>query len=536
MHTILQQGRNCWRLVHAKRVALLMDGEAYFAALRAALEQAKKTIFIIGWDIDSRMFLTRDNVRESPVQLSEFLDASVRHRPGLHAYVLTWDFAALYTLERESFPRYKWQWRTHRRFHFHMDDSHPLGGCHHQKIVVIDDAVAFVGGFDLTKCRWDTQEHRADESRRIDPDGNFYAPFHDFQMTVDGAAAAALGDLARTRWQRATGKKLHLPPRIDHDPWPFYLNPDMENTQVAIARTEPAHANNPAVREVEQLYLDAIAAAQHSIYIESQYLTSATIGQALADRLRAANGPEILIVVPQQTHGWLEQATMDVLRARLLHKLRAADRYNRLRVCYPIVPGLVHDCINVHAKLLIIDDKLVRIGSANLSNRSMGLDTECDLAIEAAQSQRIRQAIAAFRNRLLAHHLGVSPERVAQALVRNDSLLTAAASLRHGDRTLRELDGRVSEVLDKTIPNAAIIDPERPLDPETLLAQWLPGYAGGAKNATRPLAKTRRLVHDGVLVTLGITLRLTPLERWLDAAFAKTHQWLRESLPRSSDS
>ena len=536
MRTILQPGRNCWRRAHADRVALLMDGEAYFTAFRAAVEQAKHTIFIIGWDIDSRMLLARDNDGKSPVELSEFLDTRVRHRSGIQAYVLTWDFAALYALERESFPQYKWQWRTHRRFHFHMDDSHPLGGCHHQKIVVIDDAIAFVGGFDLTKCRWDTPEHRAEDPRRIDPDGNLYAPFHDFQMAVDGAAAAALGDLARIRWQRATGKKLYPPPRIDSNPWPFFLQPDMTNTQVAIARTEPAYAGNPAVREVEQLYLDAIAAARRSIYLESQYLTSATIGQALADRLRAVNGPEILIVVPQQTHGWLEQATMDVLRARLLKKLREADRYQRLQVFYPVVPGLVNDCINVHAKFLIIDDKLIRIGSANLSNRSMGLDTECDLAIEAAQNRHISQSIVAFRSHLLAHHLGVNEQQVAQALANQGSLLKAVTGLRHGDRTLKELDGSVPDILDKTLPNAAIIDPERPLDPETLLARWVPGYAGETKNATRPLDKMRRLISDGTLVMLGITLRVTSLERWLDTAFAKTHRWLRKGSPHSSDS
>ncbi|MEZ5584304.1 MAG: phospholipase D-like domain-containing protein [Candidatus Competibacteraceae bacterium] len=122
-------------------------------------------------------------------------------------------------------------------------------------------------------------------------------------------------------------------------------------------------------------------------------------------RLCEPNGPEIMLILPMQTSGWLEQTTMDVLRARLLEKLRAADRHGRLRIYYPVVPELTDACVNVHVKLMIVDDRLLRIGSANLSNRSMGLDTECDLAIEAHDDDQ-RRAIVAFRNHLLSQHSG----------------------------------------------------------------------------------------------------------------------------------
>ena len=81
-----------------------------------------------------------------------------------------------------------------------------------------------------------------------------------------------------------------------------------------------------AVREIEQLLIDAIAAAQQTIYIENQYFTSHSIGDALAKRLDEEQGPEIVIILPQQTVGWLSQNTMDVLRERLLKRLQAADR------------------------------------------------------------------------------------------------------------------------------------------------------------------------------------------------------------------
>ncbi len=38
----------------------------------------------------------------------------------------------------------------------------------------------------------------------------------------------------------------------------------------------------------------------------------------------------------------------------------------------------------VHSKVMIVDDGFLRVGSANLNNRSMGADTECDLAFEAS--------------------------------------------------------------------------------------------------------------------------------------------------------
>ena len=95
------------------------------------------------------------------------------------------------------------------------------------------------------------------------------------------------------------------------------------------------------------------------------------------------------------------------------------DSHHRLRLYRPCIPGLGDQCVNVHSKITFIDDQFLRVGSANLNNRSMGLDTECDLALEAGGEQRIRSAISAFRSRLLAEHLGV-PRR-ALTLIRGET-------------------------------------------------------------------------------------------------------------------
>lgn len=225
--------------------------------------RARHSIFVLGWDLDSRTELAPEGAEDAlPTALGEFLNALVKRRRELHVYLLNWDFVMLYAADRETMPRYKLAWRTHRRVHFELDGAHPIGGSHHQKVVVIDDAMAFVGGIDLTHCRWDTPTHCADDPRRAHPDGGTCPPFHDLQMAVDGDAAAALGELARERWRRATGKRPDIPAETTSDrPWPPALEPDLTDVTVAISRTEPRYDDHPEVQEIKQLYLDAIAAA-----------------------------------------------------------------------------------------------------------------------------------------------------------------------------------------------------------------------------------------------------------------------------------
>ncbi|HEV7822011.1 MAG TPA: hypothetical protein VGO84_12590, partial [Burkholderiales bacterium] len=116
---ILAPGRNCWRVEHADRFGLLIDGSNYFSALRDALTRARRTIFILGWDIDSRMRLLPQPAADGlPDQLGDFLNALVERSTELRAYVLSWDFAMLYALEREWLPLYKLDWRTHKRMNF----------------------------------------------------------------------------------------------------------------------------------------------------------------------------------------------------------------------------------------------------------------------------------------------------------------------------------------------------------------------------------------------------------------------------------
>jgi phospholipase D1/2 len=474
---ILRAKSTHWRREPAQRAAVLVDGEAYFAAFRAACLRAERVIRIVGWDIHSRMRLVPGEPEDAlPAELGPFLNALLRRRHRLRIDVLIWDFAAIYTIEREPLPLLNREWRVHRHMRLRFAADHPVGASHHQKVVVIDDAIAFVGGIDLTMRRWDSSAHRRLDPRRVDPSGDAYAPFHDVQTLVDGAAAQAIAELARERWNRAIGKPLP-PVEATDDAWPAHVTPDFRDVCVAIARTEPACQSRREVHEVQALWLAGIAAARRMLYVENQYLTANVIGEALEHRLGEREGPEIVIVLPRRCHGWLEQTALAGCQARLIRRLRGADRHGRLRVLYPVVSGTGEredGWVRIHAKVLVVDDRLLRVGSSNLSNRSMGVDTECDLAIEA-EDDRTRAAIASVRNRLLGEHLGMASGAVGAA-IEAQGLLRVVDDPPPGPRCLLpvEADGFEDAPSEEDIADANVFDPERPIRPERFLDDFLP--------------------------------------------------------------
>jgi phospholipase D1/2 len=279
--------------------------------------------------------------------------------------------------------------------------------------------------------------------------------------------AASLGALARHRWQLLGETLPPVAPGALGPLWPDAVEPDLTDIDVAIARTFPPSESEPAIRECERLFVDSIAAARQSIYIESQYFTNDALGRALGARLQEPDGPEVIVVIPKECHGWVEQETMGALRDEVIRHLIAADRWRRLRVVYPAASCALGVSTFIHSKVMIVDDRFVRIGSANLSRRSMGVDTECDLALDAGSDPAHLAGVRRIRDRLIGEHLGVSGEVVARELGRDGSLRALVDARADIDRTLCRVD--LGEPVDP--PSEVLKAAADPLEPIGVVAE-----------------------------------------------------------------
>ena len=475
---LLVPGRNCWRIEQAERLALIVDAEDYFRVAKEAMLRARHSVYLIGWDFDTRIrFEPGGRTLDGPDKLGPFLRWLDRNRPELRVHVLKWDIGAFFAVARGMSPMFVMNWLTSERMRFKLDGAHPAGAAHHQKIVVVDDVLAFCGGLDMTAKRWDTRAHRDVDRRRL---GHRRDPWHDATTAVDGPVAKAIGEIARARWLAATGEELSPPPPVEPI-WPEGLRPTFEKIDVAVARTMPSYGSQREIREVERLYLDAIAAARETIYCETQYFASDRVAEALGRRLQEPDGPEVVIVNPENAEGMVELEVMDTSRSRLLGTVAGLDRRDRFMICHPVTRA--QRSIYVHAKILIVDDRLLRVGSSNLNNRSMGFDTECDIAVTArADDTDRRNVITGVRNDLLAEHLDCSREEVAEAIAAaGGSLVTAVRRLGENSaerrrRSLKPVVTAPNSVLDDFAAESKLFDPDRPPMPlrrlRALLRRW----------------------------------------------------------------
>lgn len=525
----------------ARRIAPLVDGIEYYRHLRRALIEARREVLIVGWDFHSEIDLLRGHEAERaeredgwPVRLADLLERVVREREQLHVRILIWEGASLFALERQHLPRMKRPGAGNPRLRLEWDRGTPVLGSQHEKLVTIDGRIAFVGGMDLTRSRWDAHPHEPDDERRRNPGlvPTYGAPYHDVMLALDGEAAEVLARWARERWRRATEERLEAPEPVDSDPWPPALDPLLEDRDVAFVRTQPAHAGRDEKRQVEASYLAQVRAARRLVYVETQYLTHSAFAEALAERLRDPEGPEVVLILPHGCPGVLQSMAMDTFRDGLLDLLREADPGGRLAVFWPTLSGGeeedVHEnAVYVHAKTLVIDDRLMRIGSSNLNNRSMGLDAELDaFVLVGADEGDAVAAIASYRRRLIAYLLHVEPERVARAEREQRSVVAAIESLRGGQHSLEPFEHRAREILHELRLPIELSDPGCPLAPEDAervlqaIRESTPVVAKARKAANVAIGGLRRskglLAAVVVLVALVLAWRFTPLRDLVD--------------------
>lgn len=465
MTRTLEPGRTCWQVSPCAQAGALVDARSYYRAFcRAALE-ARHRIALVGWQFDSTVHLLRGDEAatvDHPVELLAFLDWLCRRRPELEITILAWDFNPVFALEREWLQRAVFAIGTPQNLRFEFDAQHPPGASHHQKLALIDASIGFVGGIDFACARWDDRKHHADNPLRMDK-GSPCKPYHDAMAYVRGPVVRELERLFISRWQTATGQPLEPVPETSPSVT-FDDALDIAASEVALCRTSVSESER--VQEVLSLHERAIANAERLIYVETQYFTAQRIHDALIERMRRSP-IGVVVVMPEGADTPKEKLVLGAAQERLLHSLMLeADRLgSSVRVLSSAAAGAsAKSTTFIHSKVLIVDDRLLAIGSANLTNRSLLLDSELTLAFElgVGAGEDFSVSVARIRAELMAEHAGVDadPERFAcDGLIERLDALLADPSCR---LTPRQIDLALAAST-PVLKLEQFFDPDKPL-------------------------------------------------------------------------
>jgi phospholipase D1/2 len=497
MRPLLVPGETCAAVVGVDRAGVLVDGKDFYRAFYDACCAAERTILMAGWQFSCDVELVRGEDAaccKYPRTLLELLSALCEERPDLHVYMLPWDSSPVFAFEREPLQRLRLRLKGHPRIHWKMDNMHPAGASHHQKLFIVDRAVAMLGGMDVCSSRWDDRSHTASSVVR---DKNKAKPYHDVNAYVTGEAVDVLRNWFCRRWEIATHEKLELPeqPRTRIDVRASF---EVHAPRVGLSRTWPAmdKCELPELRELLRLHQRAIGQAKQLIYIENQYFSSYEIATALECRMRQG-GPllEIVMVLPKKSAGLKERISIGVYQAEILEKLTrlAKQTGHRLGVYYQTASECDGDEVPVfiHAKVLAVDDRFLLISSANLSNRSMGFDTELGVAWESHQPT---ESLRGARLELMAEHCGMTRQEAEARFARPRDLVTKLDALAKSRASLLRMHGRNRDelpgwLLRRFLPKRTPLDPANPQQ----FREGLP----------EPVAWLDRLIREPAVVLFG---------------------------------
>ena len=380
----------------------LLDGEEAFEAILGAIKEARDYVYIVGWALTPTFALARANepaLTEDDLLTRVLAEVSER----VTVKMLVWRGSTLLFQPTAAITEQACEElrRAAPRLDVRLDGTARPTHCHHQKAVVVDGQIGFVGGLDLTTLegdRWDRPGHPLRHGRN----------WHDVALTIRGEAVADLEENFALRWIAVTGERdlPHRPPAVADD-W---------RTPCQIVRTIPARTYRFARRGefgIAAAYRDAIARARHFIYLENQYLWSEEIVAALIDALARNRDRLFRIVVVLPAHADFGKYDNDKQIARLREADAGRGQFHAYSL-YSSGPaagrfGFGFVPVYVHAKVAIIDDEWFMVGSANLNRRGLATDSEMNAhSIDAAGAR-------ALRLRLWAEHLRTEPDDLADA-------------------------------------------------------------------------------------------------------------------------
>jgi phosphatidylserine/phosphatidylglycerophosphate/cardiolipin synthase-like enzyme len=366
---------------------LLIDGQEALGSIADALASARRYVHIAGWHLNPGFELIRGAgarpLRDLLDDLAERIDVRVLLWAGAPVHAFTPDRGEIRKI-RDELTR-------GTRLRCALDDRERPMHCHHEKLVIVDGEVAFVGGVDLTSLggdRFDTSAHP----------WRGHLGWHDAAARVRGPAVADVEAHFAQRWREVAGEDLEPTPRPAAD----------GRVTVQVVRTVPEHVygfQRLGDFRILDTYVRALRSARSLVYLESQFLWSSQLVQILARKLRDPPTEDFRVVVllPAKPNNGADMTRGQL--GVLAEADRSGDRF--LATTITARSGAATGPLYVHAKIGIVDDRWLTIGSANLNEHSLFNDTEMNVV--TCDRELVRDA----RLRLWSEHLERPVEDVA---------------------------------------------------------------------------------------------------------------------------
>jgi phosphatidylserine/phosphatidylglycerophosphate/cardiolipin synthase-like enzyme len=369
-------------------IDVLIDGTGVLPAIAEAIRRARRSVRIAGWHLAPHFALERT---EPPTLLRELLAQAVAR--GVNVRVLLWAGAPfrVFTPARSDVRADCRELARDTGVRVEMDAHERLLHCHHEKVVVVDDEIAFVGGVDLTNLggdRWDTPGHPA--RGRLG--------WHDAGSRLRGPIVADVAEHFDLRWTAVTGEQLPPVPVPDR----------AGDTTIQLLRTIPEHVYGQipdGAFGILEGYLRALRSAREIVYLESQFFWLPEIVDLLSEKVRdpPSDRFRLVVLLPSKPNNG-----EDDTRGMLAHLADADGGRGRfLSTTIDAISGSTVDQLYVHAKIGLVDDRWLTIGSANLNAHSFFNDTEVNVQVsDQALARRTRL-------RLWSEHLGLPEGEIA---------------------------------------------------------------------------------------------------------------------------
>src|ERR671938_772549 len=352
-------------------VEVLVDGAQALPRLADELRRARSHVHLAGWHVTPTF-------RLGPSPEDELLAILAERAEHVPVRVLLWAGAPLplFRPSRGDVRELRDRLEQGTRIRVGLDARERPMHCHHEKLVVVDDRVAFVGGIDLTTYagnRLDASDHPARGE----------LGWHDAAVRLEGPVVADVAAHFALRWREVIGESLAAPAPP----------PPARGLDVQLVRTVPEHIYDALPRgdfRILESYIGALRAAERLVYLESQFLWSPEIVAVLAEKLRNPPTDGFRLVVPLPAN---PNNGADDTRGQLGVLAEADDGGGRLLACTLRQRGQHAKPVYVHAKIGIVDDEWLTLGSANLTEHSLFNDTEVNVVIRdlaLARQTRLR--------------------------------------------------------------------------------------------------------------------------------------------------